>query len=81
MAASSESRRRPRNSYVEVTTANPLRLSEKVAWHLGNRHVPAEITESAVCFVDDHVLTEMVRGLASAWPRRAARFPPGKGGL
>lgn len=63
---------------VEVTTANPLRLM-KVAWHLGNRHVPAEITETAVYFVDDHVLTEMVRGLGAAVARVVRPFRPEKG--
>ncbi|QRG05266.1 urease accessory protein UreE [Xanthobacter dioxanivorans] len=63
---------------VEVTTVNPLRLM-KVAWHLGNRHVPAEITESAVYFVDDHVLTEMVRGLGAAVTKVVRPFRPEKG--
>lgn len=63
---------------VEVTTANPLRLM-KVAWHLGNRHVPAEITESAVYFVDDHVLIEMVRGLGAAVAKVSRPFRPEKG--
>lgn len=63
---------------VEVTTANPLRLM-KVAWHLGNRHVPAEITESAVYFVDDHVLTEMVRGLGAGVAKVSRPFRPEKG--
>ncbi|MFG1222386.1 urease accessory protein UreE [Xanthobacter wiegelii] len=63
---------------VEVTTANPLRLM-KVAWHLGNRHVPAEITETAVYFVDDHVLTEMVRGLGAGVTKVTRPFRPEKG--
>lgn len=63
---------------VEVTTANPLRLM-KVAWHLGNRHVPAEITEAAVYFVDDHVLTEMVRGLGAGVAKVTRPFRPEKG--
>lgn len=63
---------------VEVTTANPLRLM-KVAWHLGNRHVPAEITETAVYFVDDHVLTEMVRGLGAGVAKVTRPFRPEKG--
>lgn len=63
---------------VQVTTANPLRLM-KVAWHLGNRHVPAEITEAAVYFVDDHVLTEMVRGLGAAVAKVQRPFRPEKG--
>jgi urease accessory protein len=47
---------------VEITAATPLRLA-KIAWHLGNRHTPAEVTEDAIYVAPDHVLVEMVRGL------------------
>ena len=50
---------------IEVRTADPLRLM-KVAWHLGNRHVAAEITPDAVYIADDHVLMEMLRGLGAS---------------
>jgi len=63
---------------VEVTTPSPLRLL-KVGWHLGNRHVPAEITEDAIYFADDHVLTEMVRGLGAAVAFVDRPFRPEKG--
>jgi urease accessory protein len=46
---------------LEVRAENPLRLL-KVAYHVGNRHAPAEITADAVYFEEDHVLAEMVRG-------------------
>jgi urease accessory protein len=46
---------------LEVRAENPLRLL-KVAYHVGNRHAPAEITADAVYAEDDHVLAEMVRG-------------------
>ena len=46
---------------LEVTAENPLRLL-RVAWHVGNRHTPAEITAEAVYIQDDHVLAEMIRG-------------------
>ena len=38
-----------------------LRLM-RVAWHVGNRHTPAEITADALYIEEDHVLAEMVRG-------------------
>jgi urease accessory protein len=50
---------------VEITCADPLQL-RRVIWHLGNRHVPTEITESAVYIAEDHVLVEMVRGLGAS---------------
>ena len=63
---------------IEITTENPLRLM-KVAWHLGNRHVPAEVTKDAIYIALDHVLVEMVRGLgAKAEPVKRA-FRPEQG--
>jgi urease accessory protein len=49
---------------VEIRAGEPLRL-QKIIWHLGNRHVPTEITEDAVYIAEDHVLVEMVRGLGA----------------
>ena len=48
-------------SLLEIKADNPLRLL-KMAWHIGNRHTPAEITADALYIQDDHVLAEMVRG-------------------
>ena len=49
----------------EIRTGDPLSLMV-VAWHLGNRHVPAEITRDAIYIAEDHVLVEMVRGLGAS---------------
>jgi urease accessory protein len=57
---------------VEITAATPLRLA-KIAWHLGNRHTPAEVTEDAIYVAPDHVLVDMVRGLGAA--TRTVRRP------
>jgi urease accessory protein len=46
---------------LEIRAENPLRLM-RVAWHIGNRHTPAEIAADAIYIEDDHVLAEMVRG-------------------
>ncbi|MEZ5844403.1 MAG: urease accessory protein UreE [Hyphomicrobiaceae bacterium] len=35
----------------------------RIAWHIGNRHTPAEITAHAIYIKPDHVLAEMVAGL------------------
>ena len=35
----------------------------RLIWHIGNRHIAAEIGPDAVWIADDHVLAEMVRGL------------------
>jgi urease accessory protein len=44
---------------VEVSAGDPL-LFTRLAWHLGNRHIPAEITASAIRIRPDHVLEEML---------------------
>jgi urease accessory protein len=63
---------------VEITAATALGL-KKIIWHLGNRHVPAEITDDAVYIAEDHVLVDMARGLgATATPIERA-FRPERG--
>jgi urease accessory protein len=57
---------------IEITAENPLRLA-RVAWHIGNRHTPAEITEH------DHVLAEMVRGQGCAMADVERPFQPERG--
>jgi urease accessory protein len=46
----------------KVTSDDPLQM-RKVCYHLGNRHVPLQITMDSVCYQHDHVLDDMVRGL------------------
>jgi urease accessory protein len=63
---------------IEITTENPLRLM-KLAWHLGNRHVPAEINADALYIAPDHVLVEMVRGLGGKAEPVKRPFRPERG--
>ncbi len=63
---------------VEIRTENPLRLM-KVAWHIGNRHVAAEITADAIYIAQDHVLMEMVRGLGATAGIVERPFRPERG--
>ena len=39
---------------------------KRLIWHIGNRHIPAEIGTDAVWIADDHVLADMVRGLGGS---------------
>ncbi len=62
---------------LRIGAPDPLTLT-RIAWHIGNRHTPAEITEAAIFIQPDHVLAEMVGGLggtveAGAAPVRAGR--------
>jgi len=63
---------------VEITSDDPLRL-KRVIWHLGNRHVPAEITDEAVYIAEDHVLVDMVRGLGATAIPVQRPFRPERG--
>jgi urease accessory protein len=47
---------------LEIRADSPLAL-KRLIWHIGNRHIPAEIADEAVYIGFDHVLAEMVRGL------------------
>lgn len=60
-------------SLIEVT-GDLVRL----AWHIGNRHTPCEITQGALRIQDDHVLGAMLRQLgASVRPVHAPFRPEG----
>ena len=63
---------------LEITAENPLRLL-RTAWHIGNRHTPAEITAEAIYIEDDHVLAEMIRGQGCAIRHVEHPFRPERG--
>ena len=65
-------------SLIEITAATPKRLM-RIAWHIGNRHTPAEIGEEAVWIEPDHVLVEMVRGLGAEARPVVRPFQPERG--
>jgi urease accessory protein len=51
----------------------------KVAYHLGNRHVPVQVGENFLRIAEDHVLEEMVRKLGAKVSRMEAPFEPEAG--
>lgn len=63
---------------LEVRAENPLRLL-RVAWHIGNRHTPAEVTADAIYIEDDHVLAEMARGQGCSVTAVTRPFRPERG--
>jgi urease accessory protein len=63
---------------IEITSENPTRLL-RAAWHLGNRHTPAEITTEAIYVAKDHVLVEMLRGLGLTTRSVTRPFRPERG--
>lgn len=62
-------------SLMEVTAKTPLALA-KLAWHIGNRHTPAEIAAEAIYIQPDHVLADMVRGLGGSVRDVSRPFDP-----
>lgn len=60
---------------LEITAASDVALA-RIAWHIGNRHTPAEITEGAIYIQPDHVLAEMVRGLGGTVAEASRPFEP-----
>lgn len=63
---------------LEVRAENPLRLM-RIAWHIGNRHTPAEVTADALYINEDHVLAEMVRGQGGTTTAVLRPFKPESG--
>lgn len=60
---------------LEVTAKTPLALA-RLAWHIGNRHTPAEIAARAIYIQPDHVLADMVRGLGGTVREVSRPFDP-----
>lgn len=58
-----------------VTAPNAHELL-KLAWHLGNRHTPAEIQPGRLLIRRDHVLAEMARGLGGSVEEVVEPFQP-----
>ncbi len=63
---------------LDVVCANAIQLA-RIAWHLGNRHLPVEITASGLRLRDDHVIAAMLEGLGAEVTRRRAPFTPEAG--
>lgn len=60
---------------LEVTAPDRLKLMQ-LAWHLGNRHTPAEVQAERILIRRDHVLADMVRGLGGEATEVEAPFQP-----
>jgi urease accessory protein len=60
---------------VEIRCADPQHLV-RVAWHLGNRHLPTQIAGRGLRIRRDHVIEEMVRGLGARVIEIEAPFDP-----
>jgi urease accessory protein len=60
---------------LEIRTADPNHLI-RLAWHLGNRHLPTQIMPKALRIRRDHVIEAMVKGLGARVIEIEAPFDP-----
>ena len=60
---------------LEVTAGPPTELL-KLAWHLGNRHLSAQVEETRILIRYDHVIETMLGGLGACVRRVTEPFDP-----
>ena len=61
-----------------VTGSDPRHLSE-LAWHLGNRHLPAQIEADRILIARDPVIRKMLEGLGAGVVETIEPFQPARG--
>ena len=60
---------------IEIRCSDPLHLV-RVAWHLGNRHLPTQLLGDRLRIRRDHVIEDMVAGLGATVKPVSAPFDP-----
>ncbi|MCM5556640.1 urease accessory protein UreE [Pleomorphomonas sp. JP5] len=60
---------------LEIRAASPAELV-RVAWHLGNRHLPAQFLGDRLRIRYDHVIEDMLKGLGATVEPVLAAFDP-----
>jgi len=60
---------------LEITASDPLHLV-RVAWHLGNRHLPTQILGDRLRIREDHVIEDMLVKLGAGVAHVADAFDP-----
>jgi urease accessory protein len=60
---------------VEVRHKNSHQLA-RLAWHLGNRHLPTEIRDDVLRIRPDHVIEDMLRGFGADLVKVQVPFQP-----
>lgn len=63
---------------LEIRAPSPDALV-RVAWHLGNRHLPVQLLPGRIRIRVDHVIADMVRGLGATITALEAPFDPEPG--
>jgi urease accessory protein len=65
-------------SLVAVTAADADALL-RLAWHIGNRHLPAQLSSTRILIRNDAVIVAMLRGLGATVVEVTAPFTPERG--
>ena len=60
---------------VEITAKDHEHFA-RLAWHLGNRHLPTQIAGDRLLIRDDHVIVHMLEGLGATLRKVSAPFDP-----
>ena len=60
---------------VEIRCTDPMHMV-RIAWHLGNRHLPTQLMNKGLRIRRDHVIEDMVRGLGARVIEIEAPFDP-----
>ena len=60
---------------VEIRHQDPIQLM-RLAWHLGNRHLPTEIRDHVLLIRPDHVIEDMLRSLGADLQNAQSAFQP-----
>ena len=69
----------PRRSGCSRSLPTARRNLLRLAWHLGNRHLPVQALDGTLRIRDDHVIAEMVERLGGRITRLDAPFDPETG--
>jgi urease accessory protein len=62
----------------DIRTAGPVQLAE-LAWHIGNRHLAAQIEERRILILPDPVIRTMLEGLGATVADTVEIFSPVRG--
>ncbi|MCR5857733.1 urease accessory protein UreE [Mesorhizobium sp. J428] len=62
----------------DIRAKGPVHLAE-LAWHIGNRHLAAQIEEDRILILRDHVIKAMLEGLGATVTDASEPFHPVRG--
>ncbi|WP_347261139.1 urease accessory protein UreE [Rudaea sp.] len=62
-----------------AVTASDTDALVKLAWHIGNRHLPAQLSAERILIRDDAVIVDMLRGLGARVEKIVVPFTPERG--